>query len=254
MNIESGRYGAAFTGECSVYENAKGSLVAAFGIQVEGTVRTWFATLVNADGAVNTRRVADLKVMLGWDGVDPSWLVEHPEGYAGSDCEVTIENETGQDGKTYANIKYVDPPGGGGGGAKLPEPMSKQALMAKYSAKFRAVSGGTPARPAAKAQVKEEQPMPPQYANYKPPSAPPSRPPVGPPPAPRAQTVTMEECWAAMCESGKDRKEMEQDWFELIEQVGGKGAQAADFTPEQFAELKLKIDAYVEQNRDEIPF
>jgi hypothetical protein len=238
QQINDGRYIGRFTGEVSVYENQKGTLVAAFPIEVEGQVRTWFATLVQQDGTVNTRRVGDLKTMLGWDG-----QIESIEGltFAGAECEVTIANEAGQDGTVYSNIKYADPVGGGG--AKIPEAMDRRTLVAKYAAKFRAVAGGAPAKPAAPKATP-------------PPAKPPvGGPPVAKPPAPRVATANMEECWAALAAAseGQDRQAVEANWFAILDEVA-TGKQSPDLTPEEWGAVKARIAKMVEARADGIPY
>jgi hypothetical protein len=246
MQIQDGRYAGRFTGEVSVYENTKGSLVAAFGIEVEGQVRTWFATLVTADGVVSERRVRDLKTMLGWDGASPDWLLDAADQYAGCECEVEIINEPGNDGQTYSNIKYVDPPGGGAAG-KLPEAMDKRTLVTKYAAKFRAIAGGAPTRPLRTGPP----PTAPRAATPPLPAAcpPPSRPPMAPP---QQQTVTMEECWAVLTQAGipgSTREQLEGDWFAMANEVA-PGKQPADFAPADWARMKARIAEYAKANND----
>jgi len=215
--IQDGRYPAKFTGEVSVYENAKGSLVASFPVEVEGQTRTWFATLVSPDGTVNTRRIADIKAMIGWDGqVDTLDTLQ----FAGAECEATITNEQGNDGKTYSNIRFCNPLGRPG--TKQPESMDRNTLLTKYGAKFRAVAGGAP-------------------VTSRPPVKPPVTTPVNAPP-PREATANMETCWKTLCNKmeGKDRQQIESTWFEHVQEVGD-GCQPPDFTPEMWLRLLTLI-------------
>jgi len=222
--IQPGRYPARATGTASVYENAKGSLVLAMEFYVEGQVIKWLTTLATADNGINIKTIERLKNCFGWDGQDFFWFVEHPEGYIERDVDVTVEHRQG-DKATFVNIAFVDPPGGGG---TIPAPGNKASLLAKYGSKLRAISGGTPAKPAAPV--------------IKPPprAAPPSTPPT---PEIKSTPSNQMAVWGRFTEvhQGKGEDEISQLWFAMIEEHF-PGIDQGDLTPEQWGHLFDHLD------------
>lgn len=223
--IQPGRYPARATGVASVYENAKGSLVLAMEFHVEGQILKWLTTLATEDNGINTRTIDRLKACFGWDGLDFFWFVEHPEAYIERDVEVTVEHRQG-DKATFVNIAFVDPPGGN---VHLPASGNKASLLAKYGSKLRAISGGTPAKPAAPAA--------------KPPvKAPPASPAKTPPP-PKASPSDQMAVWGRFSElhAGKSEDDISTLWFELIE-THFPGVNQGDLSPEQWGHLFEHLD------------
>lgn len=225
--IQPGRYPARATGVASVYENAKGSLVLVMEFHVEGQVLKWLTTLATEDNGINTRTIDRLKQCFGWDGLDFFWFVEHPEDYIERDVEVTVVHRQG-DKATFVNIAFVDPPGGN---VHLPVSGNKASLLAKYGSKLRAISGGTPAKPAAPAA--------------KPPKAPPAAPvkAVPPSPVPASTPSNQMAVWGRFTEAhaGKSEDDISSLWFELIEQHF-PGVDQGDLTPAQWGQLFDAID------------
>lgn len=222
--IQPGRYPARATGTASVYENAKGSLVLAMEFYVEGQALKWLTTLATEDNGINIRTVEKLKTCFGWDGIDFFWFVEHPEAYIERDVEVTVEHRQG-DKATFVNIAFVDPPGGS---VNIPAPGNKASLLAKYGSKLRAISGGTPAKPAAPA-VKPPVKSPPPIAPKKPDTT----------NSPSNQMAV----WGRFTEvhEGKSPDEISALWFALIEQHF-PGVDQGDLTPDQWGHLFDQLD------------
>jgi hypothetical protein len=222
--LQPGRYPARATGQSSVYENAKGSLCLAMEIEIEGGFYKYITTLATEANGINTRSIDTLKQCFGWDGVDFFWFVEQPDAYSDREISATVEHSQG-DKRTFVNVAFIDPPGGGG---QFPAAGNKQALMAKYGARFRAASGGTPSAP----------PKP------KPPAAPPvKRPDLNGTPSNQVAV------WGKFREAhqGKDDDAISAAWFEFIEKHH-PGVDQGDLTHQQWGHL---FDIL---NSDEIPF
>lgn len=232
--LQPGRYPAKPTGASSVYENAKGSLVLAMELNVEGQNMKYMTALVTEANGVNTRTIDTLKACFGWDGQDFFWFVEHPEAYIEREIEVTIEHSQGTN-RAFANIAFIDPPGGG---SQMPVSGSKAALLAKYGSKFRAIAGGAPSKPAApQAKV--------------PPTAkpPPSKPPIKPvKPDLKGTPSNQMACWQKLLEEnpGKTEDEVTAIWFAVIEKLF-PGIDQGDLTPKQWGEVFEALE-------DEVPF
>lgn len=226
--IQPGRYPARATGVASVYENAKGSLVLAMELYVEGQSLKWLTTLATADNGINIKTVERLKSCFGWDGQDFFWFVEHPEAYIERDVEVTVEHRQG-DKATFVNIAFVDPPGGS---ATLPSSGNKASLLAKYGSKLRAISGGTPAKAAPTAAKPPVKPPPPA-AQVKPPVA----------ASPKSSPSNQMAVWGRFTEAheGKTSDDISTLWFELIEQHF-PGVDQGDLSPEQWGHLFEQVD------------
>lgn len=214
MLPEPGRYRAT-AGERSVYENQNGTLVFCCDCIIEpGVSILAYQCLTQRDGALNTRTIDNLKAALGWDGTDPFWLMD--ADLAGKEFEISVEADTDRDGNPTVRVTYIDPVGGGHG--RVPEPGNRQALLAKYGSRFRAVSGGT--------AVRMPQPKP---AAAKPPAAPPA--PAAPKPAPApvrpdVAPCSMQQAWQAVAGTPvatmMSQEQLATAWWQLIQDITGK--------------------------------
>lgn len=232
-----GRY-VCGVGERSCYEAESGSLVFVVNCLVDDQTNIKsYNTLVNKDGAVNTRTMEKLKQIFGWDGCDPFELVD--KDYTGVQFEITVEDEL-YDGKTRPKVKYIDPIGSSNGGGVKPSG-DRAAILAKYGAKFRAVAGGMAPRTPARA---------PAPAAPKVPAAP-QPPPPATPPEPTAAPSTMQDAWAALCEAAKDspKEAMEKIWHGVLNQVA-RGRRQTELTAHEWGQVK----AMCLQNADAIPY
>ena len=153
--LEDGDYDAVILAPASVYENKNGVLTLVFsvGFKPTGEVELKsFNSLMKKDGGINTFITERLQVIFPkWDG-DPAWFLEN---YNINNTEVVARVLNEGD---YSNIKMLFSPDKvdeGGGVSELPGSMTKKALAAKYSSKFRAASGGTPVAPAGKPAAKK---------------------------------------------------------------------------------------------------
>jgi len=236
--MENGRYPARPTGNVHVGDHSNGCLICnmEFAFDVGGTIFNTF-WMTTKDGAVNTRTIDTLKTIFGWDGADPFWLEDHAGELVEIAVELTVENETfigKQDGQEHTSlkVKWVDPLGGSGGN-KI-ENSDRKALMSKYGAKLRAVSGGTP---AAK-KTTPPAPVPAQAI---------------PPPAPKKAVAPsdMNTCWKTLNEAmaDKPRAEVEAKWFEIIKEVHGDKPQT-DYTPQDWGAVMAKLKTTF----DNLPF
>jgi hypothetical protein len=218
------RYAGRPTGTASVYENDKGSLVLCMEIDVQGEMLRYYAAIATADSGINTRTVANLKAMFGWDGQDPFWFVDHGADYAEREVSALIEMKALDRGGQVANIKYLDTPGGGAGGGQMPEGGNRASLLAKYGSKLRAIAGGAPAaKPPAKPPVQASLPLakgPPTLASI-------------------AKISDQGACWERFNQAGG----LEADWFKTLE-AAVPGVDQGDLTPAQWG----KVFEYIETN------
>jgi hypothetical protein len=245
MNIENGTYPAHPTGRVDVGEHSNGCLIAVieFAFKDGGTISNTF-WLTQKDGAVNTRSVETLKTLFGWDGSDPFWLADHATELTEVEVELVIENESfqGRDGstKTAPKVKWVNPVGGGGVQIASND---RKALLSKYGAKLRAVSGGAPAKKAVTPNV------PPAKEAVPPVKKQPDLPPVVP--KKTTGTSNMNTCWKALTDAmaDKPRGAVEDQWFEILKECHGDKAQDA-FTPEDWGVVVEKMKTLF----DNLPF
>lgn len=246
MHIPDGTYRARPT-TAAVNESESGALVLYLGVRLEdGQELTSYHTLVNKDGALNTRTIDNLKAWSGWDGVDPFWFVDAELG--GIEIEVVIANEefVGKDGqtRTAAKVKWVNPPGGSGAGMK--ESGDRRALLAKHGAKFRANAGGAAAGRGQKAEAGGERRTPnagpgreqrPEGATRTPPAAR-----AAPARSAEAEPSDINACWDEFCKvnAGVAQADLEQAWFALVDEVGG-GKGQDQFTPGDWGRVMAEI-------------
>jgi hypothetical protein len=236
--IAPGTYLAQATG-ASVYESAGGALMLAFAFEVpneggEPERLTAHQCLVQKDGTVSTITVGMCKTCWGWDGTDPFWLTD-PANLAGKDVEIVCEEDSWTNNKgevkTGVKVRYINPPGGGN---RLPEPADRKAVLAKYGAKFRAISGGTQVKkPATTAPPKAMAPAP------KPKAPAPADPPAAPKPI-----SSMQEAWNTLNEAmaGQPEDTVHAAWYEKLKAaVPGKSNQQ-DFTPEDWGAVKAACE------------
>src|SRR5690606_28336352 len=86
---------------------------------------TWYGYFTEK----TTERTLDALEYMGWDGVD----ITDPVGLDRNDVRLVIDHETGEDGKTYARVKWVNRIGGLAvkeeltGGARSEEHTSEQS-------------------------------------------------------------------------------------------------------------------------------
>lgn len=242
MLPQPGRY-TVTAPERTVYESKGGALVFAAKCLInEQTAITAYQALVQKDGTLGERTIKTLREIFGWDGVDPMWLQDTDLGAVQFD--ITVEEELDDQGKPRARVTWMDPVGRANGGG-LPKG-DRNAILAKYGAKFRAVAGGKPmaSRPAA---PKVQPALPPAAPKPTPAPAAPSQPPLAP-----VAGATLEAAWNALCAAPgapADRNLLVVKWHALVAEVAGDRPQDA-LTPEDWA----KIAAAAETAWDNIPY
>jgi hypothetical protein len=248
MNIADGTY-AARPGAASVYESQGGALVLALVVKVaDGPELKSYHTLVNKDGAINTRTVDNLKAWSGWDGADPFWFME--QDLSNVEVEIVIANEPGFQDPTrmFPKVKWINPPGGGGSG--VPEAADRRTVLAKYGAKFRALSGGVPCGRLAAGQKSEDRSQKSEGSATAAgvPSPAPMRPAVrAVPPVPVRPPViagsTQAAAWGRLCQLGANLTpdKREAIWFVCVDATG---MDQVDMTPAGWAQVTAKIEAH----------
>lgn len=177
------------------------------------------------DGTIMTRTIETMQEVFGMQGGNPYWMQflnpddasdSRPRDLTGIDISIVVEAEE-YNGKTSAKVKWINKPGGG---SWTPKTADRGAIISKYGSQFRALAGGSPAKPAAQKN---------------PPPAPKKTPPVpqtGP-------TATMEEAWEALCQNNPN---LDQDgatklWQTVIEK-NYPGKTNSDLTPHDWGKLK----------------
>jgi hypothetical protein len=250
-HIQPGTYAACAT-QAAVYDKPNGPLVLCLELAVRSDppVRLkGYQSFTTKDGALNSRCIASLRECFPeWDGTDPFWFKD--ADLASQELSVVIEDEVSdRDGKTYSKVAWINPPGGRGGGA-MPASGNRAAILAKYGARFRALAGGVPAKPAAAPAAAAPAPTPPGPAcpaKLEERSGAPveddggSEP--GDEPEGGARTSDMQECWHAFCEAcpHKDRATISKAWWATLKDTV-PGKQQGDFTPEDWGRVMLAIE------------
>lgn len=102
--IEKGTYTAKAI-EWKLGVTSRGTEQIAVLFQLEsGEQITWYGYFTEK----TTERTLDALEYMGWDGVD----ITDPVGLDRNDVRLVIDHETGEDGKTYARVKWVNRIGG----------------------------------------------------------------------------------------------------------------------------------------------
>jgi hypothetical protein len=233
MLLENGTYPAVVK-DISLY--ARGELerlTAALRLECEGKELLHREWLQLNDGTISERAIRRLRQCFPkWDGT----IEALEEGFCvrDVDVDVTVENEQDRQDpeKWWTRTKYIDPPGGSMSSPALPQGESRTTLVSKYGARFRALSGGSP-----KAEIGSQKSEDGSQTT----DGPPSRPTMPPPAAPVA-TVTMEECWDAMCGKYPDelREQVGERWFTLMEQVH-PGKDPAELGPDEWGRVMAEV-------------
>lgn len=103
--IEKGRYLArAVEWRLGLTNTGNEQLGVSFKLE-DGRFITWYGYFTEA----TAERTLESMEHMGWDGVD----VTNPMGLDRNDVSLVVEHETGQDGKTYAKVRWVNRPSGG---------------------------------------------------------------------------------------------------------------------------------------------
>lgn len=177
-----------------------------------------FVTLVDKDGTVQVNTWNKLLKIFG-PHAEPAEMFAPGVDHADARFEIDVQDHT-YEGKTTRRVQWINVPGEG----PMPNVVASdvRAVKAKYGSKFRALTGGTPAKAKA--------PTTPQL-----------------PPAPPAPTeaCTMQDAWNELNHShaGKSPDDIKRIWFDAIRSTG-KDQQR--FTSDDWAALR-------NQFRDNVP-
>ncbi len=268
-NPTDGVHAAKINGQVVIYEAASGALCAAIPIKIPGDDNSpeWMGkhteTLVKSDGTVQARTIDNIKKWSGWDGCDPFWLMD--QDFSSIDVETTGGSEEyakdGQEPVMVYKIKYLNPVGGGR--AAMPEAADRKSILAKYGARFRAMSGGAASKPnpapagkaasatssaASKPTEKPKEGESQASTLCKSPAGsssakPPVKAPTKKPAAKSAQASDLESAWAACQANNSEMSEEDQGqlFYATIEKMFS-GKSHEDLTPEEFGALKEKFE------------
>lgn len=221
---ETGKHKATAQ-QTTVYEKDNGVLVCAIHFEVtEDEAITGYFSLSRKDGSLNQYTIDNLKDVFGWDGCDPFWLVD--EDLSEVLVSITVEDIERDDGSYFRCVKYLDKPGGGGG---MPEEGDRDDILAKFGARFRAMSGGK--------QVASKKAAPPKKKAPAPPAPPEPELPAGLGP------MDMQEAWGGFCERAGDLNEedLAAAWWKAIEATGKT---AEDLTPEEWGRVAASAEKF----------
>lgn len=229
-----------------VYETEGGALMVAFdfGIDSETSIVAR-QCLVSKAGEVLQNNVRSLKEAFGWDGADPFWLAD--TDLSDREVEIVVEMEAGQDGQPRPTVRWINAPGRGGGMGGI-KPADRNAVLAKYGGKFRALAGGTAVKPApakpAGATLQLQATRPPPAVRPLPTKPGPARPAV--------QPATIQDAWGAFCQaagSSFDEAQLQDLWYKAVAELTGGKDQAA-CTPEDWGAIAAGAAQFV---RGQIP-
>ena len=148
----------------------------------------------------------------------------------------TIQGERG----AFSSIKHINPTGGG----QRQEKADAKGLAAKYGAKTRALFGGVPSAPAARALSPRPSPLKGEREERggktpPPPPTPPFDSAQGKPAA--VAPSTMEECWEQFCQVNASKTELElyDLWPKFVKEVTGKTQM--EVTPQGWGNVRDSI-------------
>jgi len=216
----------AVTKSAVLFESKQGALMCVFDIVVDGRILKAWITLVQKDGTVSERGLKNVQDVMGWTAWDWAAFEAPADTFGGRACSVVIETAPDNNGHDESKIKWLNAPGGG------MQRADAKTMAAKYSAKFRAVLGGTTpaARPAAAKPM--TQPTLPHRQDA-------PRPAVA---VPSVANSTMEDCWAKLCEAmaGKPEAVIQAAWFRLLDKIG-PGKNVADLSPTDWGQAMAMI-------------
>lgn len=234
MLPQAGTYKAK-TANGVVYETEGGALMVAFDFGIdEQTSIVGRVCLASKAGEVLQNNVKSLKEAFGWDGADPFYLSD--TDLSTRDVEIVVEMENDQNGNPRPTVKWINAPGRAHGG--LPQAGDRKAILAKYGAKLRALSGGTTMRPQPAQTVPAAAP--------KLPFAPPKPPPAAVPSKPTAAPGTLQDAWEAFCKAAGEMEEEKLTalWWKCVGEItGGKSQERC--TPEDWGTVRDGADRWV---------
>lgn len=116
--IQPGRYKAkAIEWKLGMTSTGKEQIGVLFQLE-DGSAITWYGYFTEN----TTERTLESLEYMGWDGND----ITNPQGLDTNEVQLVVEHETGDDGKTYAKVRWVNRIGGG---LAMKEELTGGALM-----------------------------------------------------------------------------------------------------------------------------
>jgi hypothetical protein len=246
--IQEGTY-EGLTVAASIYEAPSGAVMCSMVVDVGGAHLKGGICLVQKDGTLSERGFKDVQLIFGWSDWAWSKWDQEPESFAGAAVQAVVETIQGERGE-FSSIKYINPPGGG----QRLEKANAKGLAAKYGAKTRALFGGVPSAPAARAP--SPRPNDSVSASARGNGATADKPPLPPlpkasPPTPPFDSAqgkpvavapsTMEECWEQFCHVNASKTELElyDLWPKFVKEVTGKTQM--EVTPQGWGKVRDSI-------------
>lgn len=169
-----------------------------------------YHVLERRDHSLNEYAIEALKAALGWDGRDPFWLQDNASELAQRPVQVKLAFEP-YDGQMRLKVAFLNPYGAAPTGVAKADDDVRRAVQNRLGAKFRALSGGTPANA-------------PKPAGRPGPTAPKTAPPKAPAATAEAsKPATMEQAWEEFCKHCPSEKwdapAIEKEWFRIIAEL-----------------------------------
>ena len=199
----------------SVYENQNGVLIfAAHFVIDEQTAITGYFCLTRKDGGLNEKTLKNLREVFGWDGIDPFWLVDNELSEV--ETEIVVNEEDKDGGGVFTFVQYLNSPNSGGGG--IHQSVDRNAVLAKYGNRFRAIAGGSP----------RTNPQPAPAKNVSPEAAPMLPPAKKTVPPSNVTPSTMQDAWQAFCQAAGENWQQDaltDAWHRAVKELIGKPQQ-----------------------------
>lgn len=235
MLPEAGTFEAKTT-SAVVYETTGGALMVALDMAVdEQTAIMAHQCLVSKAGDVMAKTIANLRDVYGWPGDDPFWLQD--TDLSQIPVQIVVEMRQDASGELRPEVAWINKPGGG---RWHPEAADRNAVLAKYGNKFRALAGGKPVQrlqQQSKAATAATSAPP---ANATPPAqdAPPRKP---------AAPANIQEAWNAFCQAAGEAwtdEGLGKAWFAAIQEITGKANQG-ELSPEDWGQVAAGAAAFL---------
>lgn len=238
--LNPGTYNAR-GGKLVVSEKESGAVMVEFICHItndgfEGQTIPCRQCLAQKDGTISEITVRIMREIFNANSLEEVLALQEQD-LSQFEFEIEVVHEE-YEGKVRDTVKYVNKPGGSG---RLGTPADPQKLIRQFASRYRALAGGTAAKPAPgkapPAPARQATPPPPQRQ--------------APPPPPRKPAkdpgVSTEiECWEAFVKNNTDKKDDELNdlWAKTVDSVApGK----SDLTPADWGKVKAVIE-------DNIPY
>ncbi len=234
---KEGLHVATITGRSIVAEYDSGAIGFEFPVSIDDDDVAWRGTarviIVLKDNSVSENGIKSLKQTFGINGSLESICDLCEKDLPVTQVEFAQCKHEEYEGKPQFKLGFLNPVGGA---SRMSEPADRKAILAKYGSRFRALSGGATANPAAAKSEPKKASIPAQPVKKGPPSAP-TR-------TIQAPTATQDEAWEACMKAGIATDANPEPWFAAIDATFGDGSRekSETFSIQQWGQLKQKFE------------